>query len=92
MYLTISRTGLLDSMGRVAGHVEEDMLLCGFSDQGTATIPHIMYTRLMRATKGGMDEVVGEVFQDAVVGVVGEGVGMVGMDEEVDIIVCNKGL
>ena len=61
----------------------------------------------MRATKGGMDagvgEVVGVVFQDAVVGVVGvvgvggvgvdgEGVGMVGVDEEVDIIVCNKSL
>ena len=64
----------------------------------------------MRATKGGMDtgvgEVVGVVFQDAVVGVDevdgvvgvggvgvdGEGVGMVGVDEEVDIIVCNKSL
>ena len=61
MYLTISHTGLLDSMGRVAGHIEEGMLLCGFLDQGTATIPHIMYTRLMRATKGGMDAGVGEV-------------------------------
>ena len=48
----------------------------------------------------GVGEVVGVVFQDAVdgvdgvggVGVDGEGVGMVGVDEEVDIIVCNKSL
>ena len=93
VYLTIIHTGLLDSMGRVAGHVVEGMLLCGL-EQGTTTTQLITYTRVMRGTKGGyleVDEVVGVVFQDTVVGVGGVGVGGVGMDKEVDINVCNKG-